>query len=80
VKLPFLKPKTWPKLRKLSGESRYGFSENDELIEHALGELIESIEQKDHVGVIEAIRSLIHCIQEEEGEDAPDSFEDAQGV
>lgn len=59
----------------MSGESRYGFSEDDDLIEHALDELIESIDKKDHKGVIEALKSLIHVIKNQESDDASISKE-----
>ncbi len=87
MNLPFLKSRKIPQLRKFAGESRYGFSEDDELIEHALDELIESIHNRDHAGVIEALTSLIHFIKNKEdtdsGEelaDASNSLKDAEGV
>ena len=46
--LPFLKENSWPKKAKSSGISKYGFGEDDELLEQALKELIQSIESKDH--------------------------------
>lgn len=67
MKLPFLKPKGWPKLRKMSGESRYGFSDDDELIEHALDELISAVEQKDAGRLEDAIKALVSVIKNREG-------------
>jgi hypothetical protein len=76
-KLPFLEPKGWPKLRKMSGESKYGFSEDDELIESALNELHQAIESKDHKLMLGALSALIDCILNKEpgDENAPDSLE-----
>lgn len=71
--LPFLKKQGLPKLRKLSGESKYGFSEDDELIEHSLNELMQAVESKDHMKMSEAIKALIDCIMAKEGnQDADD--------
>jgi hypothetical protein len=71
VSLPFLKPKGWPTRRKYAGESRYGFSEDDDLIESALDDLISALDSKDHEGVMEALRALIHSIKAREDSDAP---------
>jgi hypothetical protein len=70
VNLPFLKPKTWPTRRKLVGESRYGFSEDDDLIEHALDELIEAREKKDHKAFVKALKAIIQFIKNKEESDA----------
>lgn len=80
--LPFLKPKGWPTLRKYSGESRYGFSEDDELIEHALDELIQAIESKDHSKLTHAIKALVECVlAKESGEsDALDTQQETSGI
>lgn len=66
VNLPFLKPKTWPKLQKMSGESRYGFSEDDDLIEEALDHIMQAIENKDHKQLTEGIQALVDCIRNRE--------------
>ena len=70
-KLPFLKPNSWPQLRKYSGESKYGFSEDDNLVEHALDEVIEAMQAKDHKKMVSAIIALIDCImaREDKGQD-----------
>ena len=79
--LPFLKPKGWPKLRKYAGESRYGFSEDDELIEHALDELLEAVQSKDHRKLTSAIMALVDVIMTREAngeeQDAPDTQQEA---
>lgn len=79
MKLPFIKAKQWPISLKLSGESRYGFSDNDELIEEALDQLIHALGAKDGAALMEAIETLIHLI-ESRHDDAPDALEDALGV
>lgn len=66
MKLPFLKPDSWPKLAKPTGESRYGFSEDDDLIEDALNELIQAIDSKDPKKLIQSLRALIDVIREKE--------------
>lgn len=72
MNLPFLKPKGWPSLRKYAGESRYGFSEDDELVEGALDELMAAYGSKDPSKFREALTALIDCIMSrEESEDAP---------
>lgn len=64
--LPFLKPKGWPTLRKMSGESRYGYSEDDDLIENALDELFAAHDAGDHKKVVAALHALIDLIQNKE--------------
>ena len=65
--LPFLKPHGWPQLRKYAGESKYGFSEDDEIIEHALDELIQAIQGKDSKLLVSSLRALIDCIMARQG-------------
>lgn len=55
-----------PKLRKMAGESKYGFSEEEELQEAAIHELMEAVDSKDHKRLMEAIHALIDCIHSEE--------------
>jgi hypothetical protein len=64
--LPFLKPKGWPTLRKMSGESRYGYSEDDEMIERALDELLAAMDSKDHSKAYKAIQAIVHVIKNKE--------------
>lgn len=64
--LPFLKSRAPAKLRKMSGISKYGFSENDELIESTLNELHQAIESKDHSKLASAIKALIDCVMAKE--------------
>ena len=80
MSLPFLKERKVPTLRKMSGVSLYGFSEDDELIDHALDELIEHIHNKDHEGVMESLMALVHAIKNKEPDDASSALEDAKGV
>ena len=70
MSLPFLKPRTYPTLRKMSGESKYGLSEDDDLIEGALDELMEAHARKDHKGFMSAMNALIEFILNKEGSDA----------
>jgi hypothetical protein len=70
VKLPFLEKKGWPKLGKLAGTSRYGYSEDDDLIEHSLDELMDAHARKDHKGFMSAMNALIDFILNKEGSDA----------
>jgi hypothetical protein len=80
--LPFLKPKVWPTKRKMSGISKYGFSEDDELIEQSLNELIHAVESKDHKQASMALKALIDCVMNKESEksDAPDSQQEASSI
>lgn len=64
--LPFLKPKGWPQLRKMSGESRYGYSEDEELIDKSLDELIAALESNDHSKAVAAIHALVNVIRNKE--------------
>ncbi len=63
-KLPFLKGTKWPRTGKPSGESKFGFSEDDDLKEQLLAELTAAYEAKDHVALIDSLKALIHLIQE----------------
>jgi hypothetical protein len=75
--LPFLKPKGPAKLRKLAGVSKYGFSEDDELIESALSELSQAIESKDHKQMMSALSALVDCIMNKESEGQDEVHEQA---
>ena len=77
TKLPFLQTDKLPKLRKLSGVSKYGFSEDDALIESALSELTQAIETKDHKQLMSAIQALIDCIMNRESEGQDEVHEQA---
>ena len=66
VQLPFLKNKTWPRVAKPAGESRYGFTEDDDLIESSLEELMRAHATRDGRQFMEALEALIHIIQETE--------------
>ena len=69
-KLPFLKGSKWPRIGKPAGETKYGFSEDDELLESLLGELMAAYEAKDHVALIDSLKALIQLIQSKESADA----------
>lgn len=66
TKLPFLQTEKIPKLRKLSGISKYNFDEDDELRDSALSELTQAIEKKDHRGFLKALHALIDCVTSKE--------------
>lgn len=68
--LPFLKSRKVPILRKQVGESRYGFSEDDEIKEHSMNELMEAVDSKDHKKLIQAIMALVDCIMASQPEDS----------
>lgn len=78
--LPFLKQKRWPGLAKISGESRYGFSEDDELAERSLDELMRALETKDQKAMLSALEALIDIIMNRGESDASDPLQDASGV
>ena len=65
-KLPFLKGSKWPRIGKPVGESKYGFSEDDDLLEELLSELQAAYEAKDHVGLIDSLKALIELIRNKE--------------
>ncbi len=56
-------------MRKQAGESRYGFNEDDELIEKTIDELIAAAEAKDHKKLMQSIVALIHCCMAKEPEE-----------
>jgi hypothetical protein len=70
VKLPFVEKRGWPKIGKPAGESRYGYSEDDDLIEHSLDELMDAHARKDHKGFMSAMNALIDFILNKESSDA----------
>ena len=68
--LPFFKNKRWPRLAKISGEARYGFSEDEELAEHLLDELERAIAGKDSKAFMSALQALIEVIMNKGEPDA----------
>ena len=68
--LPFFKNKRWPRLAKVSGEARYGFSEDEELAEHLLDELERAIAGKDSKAFMSALQALIEVIMNKGEPDA----------
>jgi hypothetical protein len=72
--LPFLKENSWPRIAKPAEESKYGFSEFDDLKEQALSELVQAINSKDHKQMMEALSALIDCVMSKEGEGADASL------
>lgn len=75
--LPFLKQNKVPKLRKMSGTSKYGFSEEDEIAEHALQELSDAVDAKDHKKLMSALSALIDCINNKEEESEHEIHEES---
>lgn len=69
-KLPFLKGSKWPRIGKPAGESKYGFSEDDELLEDGLKELMAAYESKDHIKLIDSLKALIALIRNKETDHA----------
>ena len=65
--LPFLQPRGWPQKAKIVGESKYGFDEDDDMVDQALDELIAAIEAKDHRRSLAAVRALLQCLESHEG-------------
>lgn len=68
--LAFLKGRMIPTLRKLAGTSKYGFDEDDELIESALHELNQAIESKDHNKLIDSIKAIVACLMNKHSEES----------
>ena len=50
------------------GESRYGYSEDDDLIEGALNELMAALEAKDGSKIHSALEALVNFIQSKESD------------
>jgi hypothetical protein len=75
--LPFLNKQKIPKLRKMSGVSKYGFSEDDDLVEDALNEVIQALESKNHSQLVEAIKALVMCIR---NKNAIDPQQDSESI
>jgi hypothetical protein len=77
VNLPFLKNKTWPRVAKPMDEKSYGYSEDDELKEACLQEIIEAYESKDSRRLQDALEALVDLIlsKEHEESDAADAHE-----
>ena len=69
-KLPFLKGTKWPRVGKPASESKYGFSEDDDLLESLLGELMAAYDAKDHIKLVDSLKALIGLIKNKEGSDA----------
>lgn len=74
-KLPFLDEHSWPKKAKISGESKYGFSEDDELRESACKELIAAAHSHDHKAFMRALEAIIEIMRSKNA--VHDSLEDA---
>ena len=73
--LPFLNARKVPRLRTQAGVSKYGFSEDDELCETAIKELMEAVDAGDHKKLISAIKALVECLlaKHSGGDNAVDS-------
>lgn len=61
-----MKNKTWPRIGKPIGEQRFGFSEEDELKEHCMGELMGALEAKDPKRFMDAVVALIEMVLSQE--------------
>lgn len=61
--IPFLQKKSWPRKAVISGESKYGFSDDDNLSEELIHELINSLESKDHKMFMSSLEALIELIR-----------------
>lgn len=71
-KLPFLKPKVlFGRTSKPVGTSKYGFTEEDDLKETSLKEMVEAYEAKDPSKMMSALEALVELIRNKE--DAPDT-------
>ena len=67
--LPFLKKRLGARRSGQGAEVRYGYSEDEELSENALDELISALERKDHKAVMSALMALIDVIKNKESHD-----------
>ena len=68
--LPFLKNKKLPHSVRQPGESMYGFSEDEEMSEDSIKELIQAIESKDHSKLMQAISALVEMIRNKNASDS----------
>lgn len=73
--LPFLQKKSWPKKAVIAGESKYGFSDDENLSEELIHELIHSLESKDHKMFMSSLEALIELIKGKQ--DASHALQDA---
>jgi hypothetical protein len=81
TRLPFLKVRRPALERKMAGISKYGFSEDDEVKEQIIEELMHAIQTKDHQGFVTAISALVDLLMSKDGEEnAPEALKDASGV
>ena len=67
--LPFLKKNKLPASVRQPGESRFGFSEDEEMSEDAIKELIQAIESKDHSKLMQSLKALIEIIRSKDDAD-----------
>lgn len=75
--LPFLNKNKLPKYRKQGGVSMYGFSEDEELSEKCIDEIIQALESKDHTKLMSALKALVAMVRNKH---ASNALEDASGV
>lgn len=68
--LPFLNKNKLPKLRTLGGTSMYGFSEDDEMSESAIDELLQAFESKDYKKLMSALKALVGIVRNKHASDA----------
>ncbi len=75
--LPFLQKPKVPQLRKMSGVSKYGFSDEDELMEHACRELVDAYHAKDSKLMMQAMETLVELIR---NKNASSTFKEASSL
>ena len=55
-------------------EKEYGFSDDDKLMEDAVGELLAAWDAKDHASLITALKAIIHSLKAKGEAHAHDSL------
>ena len=58
-KLPFLKPSGWPQKAKVIGEKTYGFSEDEQMLDIAIDEILEAFHSRDKKRLYQALSAII---------------------
>lgn len=73
--LPFLKKKRLPKIaRPPATTSRYGFSKEDEVYEHAVDELMRAVKKKDAKQAMHCLKILMTHAMARRGDDDADAL------
>lgn len=68
--LPFLKNKKLPRIAGPIGEVKYGYSEDENMSEDAIKELLAAVESKDASKLMQAISALVEIIRNKNDADA----------